>query len=602
MSVFGSLTNRIFLASALLAILTIGFAIFFVRARVTREAEAELARGLTESAALVEQQQRTTANQYLLVTRLVADLPKFKAAVETQDALTVRPIAEDYGRQLDADLLLVTGRQGQVLFGPSDRLDAGGLATVTRALAGSEAAAFWSHPHGILQVVTVPVFVQAETRDIFGTLTAGFLLDERRARQFRRATASDIVFAMAGRVRASTIAAASAGTPIAYGAPGQVSRVELGSEEYMVTAHPLAVPLAGGTAPAERPVALVLRSRASQLQSLRTINAALLATAALSVVLAVLLSYVVARSVTRPLGTITAAMREIAATGDLTRKIILRGPRWWQDEDARLLATTFNALTDSIGRFQREAAKRERLLSLGRLSTVVAHEVRNPLMIIKAALRSLRPGAPAAELQEAVTDIDEQVGRLNRIVNDVLDFARPLRFELSVADVDAICRDAAAAASAGDAGGPPIAVSGAPARIITDPERLRTALLNVLGNARQAVLARSAAGHEAPRAAGRDEPPILVTVTRSPSGRVRIAVRDHGTGIAPEHASRIFEPYFTTRRGGTGLGLPITRNIVEGLGGTIAVRPGNPGTTIEIELPEIAPDPPRAPAAASAEA
>ena len=84
-------------------------------------------------------------------------------------------------------------------------------------------------------------------------------------------------------------------------------------------------------------------------------------------------------------------MREVAATGDLTRKIALRGPARWDDEDARLLATTFNTLTDSIARFQREVAQKERLSSLGRLSTVIAHEVRNPLMIIKAALRTLRP-------------------------------------------------------------------------------------------------------------------------------------------------------------------------------------------------------------------
>ena len=139
----------------------------------------------------------------------------------------------------------------------------------------------------------------------------------------------------------------------------------------------------------------MLRSRAGQLRSLRTIRTTLLATAALAVLLATILSYAVARSVTRPLGAITAAMREMAATGDLTRHIALRGPAWWQDEDALLLASTFNTLIDSIARFQRETAQRERLLSLGRLSTVVAHEVRNPLMIIKAALRSLGPQTPS---------------------------------------------------------------------------------------------------------------------------------------------------------------------------------------------------------------
>ena len=92
---------------------------------------------------------------------------------------------------------------------------------------------------------------------------------------------------------------------------------------------------------------------------------------------------------TRPLAAVTDAMRDVAATGDLTRKVPVRS-RAWDDEDARLLASAFNTLTESIARFQREAAQRERLSSLGRLSTVIAHEIRNPLMIIRASLSSLR--------------------------------------------------------------------------------------------------------------------------------------------------------------------------------------------------------------------
>ncbi len=149
------------------------------------------------------------------------------------------------------------------------------------------------------------------------------------------------------------------------------------------------------------------------------------------------LSYLVARTVTRPLGAITDMMRDVASTGDLTRKITLRGPAIWQDEDARLLATTFNTLTDSIAKFQREAAQKDRLLSLGRLSTVIAHEVRNPLMIIKAALRSVRPDSPPHDIGEAVHDIDEEVHRLDRIVHDVLDFARPPVFSIETIDLGA---------------------------------------------------------------------------------------------------------------------------------------------------------------------
>ena len=143
-------------------------------------------------------------------------------------------------------------------------------------------------------------------------------------------------------------------------------------------------------------MALILRSRTEQLQSLQAIHTELLVTAVLAVLLATLLSFAVARTITRPLAAITDVMREVAATGDLTRKIALRHGNRWDDEDARLLATTFNTLTDSIARFQREMSQKERLTSLGRLSTVIAHEVRNPLMIIKAALHTLRQAGVCA--------------------------------------------------------------------------------------------------------------------------------------------------------------------------------------------------------------
>jgi signal transduction histidine kinase len=581
MMLFSSLTNRIFLASALLAIVAIGLAMYLVSARVTREAEAELERGLIQSGALVEEHRRALSHDFLLLARLVADLPKFKAAVETQDAPTVRPIAEDYRRQLDADLLLVTDRRGERLYGNYDGGAEGRLPAIAEALQGHEAAAFWPHPRGILEVVTVPIAVGREVPEVLGTLSAGFLLDDRRAEQFKRATASEIAFAAGGRIRGATLPAPAREALARHARRAGISRVLVGTEEFMMTAVPLSLALGAGARSAE-PLALVLRSRAGQLRSLRAIRTTLLATAGLAVLLATILSYAVARSVTRPLGAITAAMREMAATGDLTRHIALRGPAWWQDEDALLLASTFNTLIDSIARFQRETAQRERLLSLGRLSTIVAHEVRNPLMIIKAALRSLGPQTPAAELSEAAADINEQVDRLNRIVHDVLDFARPLQFDLAPVDLGEVCRAAAAAVSAGEATGAMIAVHAEHLTVVTDAERLRAALVNVLANAVEAVRARPAA---APPAAGFD---VVVTATATADGGATIAVRDHGTGVDPEHARQMFEPYFTTRRTGTGLGLPITRNIVEGLGGTITIRHENPGTTVEITLPAAA--------------
>ena len=89
----------------------------------------------------------------------------------------------------------------------------------------------------------------------------------------------------------------------------------------------------------------------------------------------------------------------------------------------------------------------------------------------------------------------------------------------------------------------------------------------------------------APSAAEAPGAEVVLTAEATTQGGVRIVVRDRGVGIDGVHASQIFEPYFTTRRAGTGLGLPITRNIIEGLGGTIVVRPADPGTTVEMTLP-----------------
>jgi signal transduction histidine kinase len=147
-------------------------------------------------------------------------------------------------------------------------------------------------------------------------------------------------------------------------------------------------------------------------------------------------------------------------------------------------------------------------------------------------------------------------------------------------DLADVCREAAVAVSAGEATGEMISVLGDPLPLVTDPERLRTALVNVLANAVHAVRAAQAAAPTESTPAGA----VVMTATAQ-EGWARITVRDYGIGVSPEHVPQMFEPYFTTRRTGTGLGLPITRNIIEGLGGTIAVRRENPGTTVEIMLP-----------------
>ncbi len=584
MRALSSLTNRIFLACTLLALLSLGFASYFVNARVSSEAEAELRRGLQEAGTLVDQHRATLTDNFLRFARLVADLPRFKAAVETADPPTVQPVAEEYLKELDAALVVITGRDGRLLAA-----EGVGIMEkpppISAPAPTAEVSMLWPHDRGVLQVVSVPVFLGRENPEVFGRLSVGFLLDDALAQQFREVTGTEVAFAAGGRVLASTLPAASRpALEPAIRADG-VSTVTVGDEEYIALRRPL-----GDTGDAGSPAAVILRSRTARLQFLRTIRNGLVGALIVMLVLATIVSYAVARSMTRPLAAITNAMRDVAATGDLTRKVSLHS-RTWDDEDARLLATTFNTLTDSIATFQREAAHKERLSALGRLSTVIAHEVRNPLMIIRASLRSLRRDTvTAVELREAVADIDEETSRLNRIVTDVLDFARPMRFDYAEAGVNALCAASAQAAEAGEAG-PAIALDldASNPRIVTDAERLRTALVNILTNARHAVGTSPRASEGGSVAVAVE--PLIRLQTRAAGDRVTITVSDRGVGIAPEDMAHIFDPYFTTRRTGTGLGLPIARNIIDGLGGAIAVssRVGV-GTEIRLDLPVRAPD------------
>ena len=593
MRILSSLTNRIFLASALLALVAVGGAASIVNERATREAEADLQRGLVESGSVVDQQRTVLVDTFLRMARLVADLPKLKAVVDLGDPPTVAPIARDYYDQIRSDLFVVTGRNGQVLASVGAQGFSPDFPGVRDALGGVVGSAFWPHDDGILQVVTVPITIGNE---VLGCLAVGFLLDDRVAAQFKSVTGSEIAFAAEGRIVASTLRAGD--RPSLAPLPGRegVSRVAIGGEEYIALRHPLdARPSAGSGAaapPANGPAVVLLRSRTERLRYLSTIRAGLAGTALAAVFIATIVSYGVARTITRPLAAITDTMREMARTGDLGRKVALRRVRW-DDEDARLLASTFNTMTDSIARFQREAAQRDRLSSLGRLSTVVAHEIRNPLMIIKASLRTLRrDDARPDDVREAVGDIDEETTRLNRIVTEVLDFARPIRFDLAPTDLNAVCR-ASAAAAAADGAEPVVALDLAPElpAVVSDGERLRTALVNLLANARHAVQARSVATAAAsvPASAGRaaaGAPDVVLQTTRSGAAAVTIVIRDRGVGIGVDDLAHVFDPYFTTRRAGTGLGLPIAKNIVEGLGGTIAIasRPGE-GTEVRLELP-----------------
>ena len=147
MNPFSSLTNRIFVATALLAVLSIGVAIYIVNRAVTRQGAPELQRGIDEAATLVDQYRKFSFETFGLEARLIADLPVLKAAVDTRDPATLEPIAREYQNQLaNKDLFAIADNRGRVLvrLGTSDVPDEAlaAAATIGRTEA-VERDAFW---------------------------------------------------------------------------------------------------------------------------------------------------------------------------------------------------------------------------------------------------------------------------------------------------------------------------------------------------------------------------------------------------------------------------------------------------------------------------
>lgn len=231
-------------------------------------------------------------------------------------------------------------------------------------------------------------------------------------------------------------------------------------------------------------------------------------------------------------------------------------------------------------------AKREKLAALGTLAAGVAHEIRNPLTAIKARLYTLRRGPATAEGKEDVQAIAGEVDRLERIVRDVLGYARPADATPTPVDLSAWLREFA------DFARPELVAAGLELRVDTgesvwveiDANHLRQVMLNLVRNAREAFEARPGRVDLALR---RER----ATLHGKTAEIALLSVEDNGPGIPAAVQARLFDPFFTTKASGTGLGLSIVARLVESLGGEIRFQssPGA-GTRFVVCLPIREPD------------
>lgn len=368
--------------------------------------------------------------------------------------------------------------------------------------------------------------------------------------------------------------------------------VDAGASEYSRNG----VPLLAATAPipsspllfaVELPTAVALRSARSLLRAFSVIGVVVL-------LLGIGVAWIVGGTIVGPLGMLTRASEQIAASGGavpegalpvdrpdeiggLARSFAamarrVREGRETLETEVAARTSDLSGALEQLEKAQEELVRKERLATLGQLAGSVGHELRNPLGVMTNAVYYLeitQRDAPE-KVREYLGIIRNQVQISEKIVADLLDFARirsPQRTTLNLAGFveEQLARTALP---------PTVTVArhvDDDLSVVADPIQIGQVLLNVLTNAVQAM---------------EQNPGTLIVRARAENDKVSLEVSDNGPGIEPDNIDQVFEPLFTTKARGIGLGLSVSRTLARANGGDLTVHstPGS-GATFTLDLP-----------------
>jgi signal transduction histidine kinase len=289
--------------------------------------------------------------------------------------------------------------------------------------------------------------------------------------------------------------------------------------------------------------------------------------------------FVLTQLVVRPLAQLRRATALMTA-GDWEPRIPEEGPK-----EFAALASAFNQMTVSLARQREQIIRSEKLASVGQLAAGVAHEIGNPLAAILGYVDILRADAagkgelPTAERQDALDRVKAETQRINRIIRELLEYSRPTREDPVATDLLRVVQSAQALLAPQsrfrEVRVVTTPVAEAWPQVMVVPSRLVQVLVNLMLNAADAMAGKG----------------TVVVSCEAESQRVLLSVADAGPGIHKAFRRKIFDPFFTTKPvgHGTGLGLSVSRSIVESFGGTLELAPEleGQGAKFVLSLPGV---------------
>ena len=507
------------------------------------------------------------------VSQILAGMPDVRAAFGTGDEATIRDTAGELWSKIstlsgvflvtDPNGTVVTSLGGVTLPSLSRKLD---LVRSASNAFPEQSSGFYLDGRDLYHFSVTPVYVQSAHGQnlLINVLVAGYRVDALVAQQLKEATNSEFLFLTPVGVIASTLnprATSAVVRDLARKGPGE--RVTDGVIEYARSETPL-MDLGGN--PVGR--ICILRSFEDAQRRIAGMKNNIVMLWLFAILSGFVLTYLMARRIVGPVQQLDRAAAEVAR-----QNYAIQVPVDSDDELGRL-AATFNSMCASIRQAREDLIRHERISTIGRLSSSIVHDLRNPLAAIYGGAEMLVDAElPPSHVKRLAGNIYRSSRRIQELLQDLLDVSRGRQSapevcrlrEVAVAATDSL-------AAAAEAQGVTLSLEIPPEiELPLDRSRMERAFVNLIGNALEAM---PSGGEVRIRAEMQDDAAV-------------VHVEDNGPGIAPEIQSRLFQPFVTAgKRNGLGLGLALSRQAVLEHGGDMWVEshPGS-GAKFSFRLP-----------------
>ena len=545
--------------------LTLLFAVmgWIVQDNATRAMSASVSDEVQASFRAYDSLWRSRAETLASISLVISRMSDVRAAFSTGDQATIRDTAGELWKQISNQdaIFVVADPGGKVLaslggeFGDAFKQD---LPVVRDAAPRfpMQASGFMTTGGRLYQIAVTPVYVQAgRGMGLLNVLVAGYLVNQEVVRNLKTSTGgSDFCFISGGAVIASTLDPdASASVRTAALPAESMRRIDAGGAEYTLLGTPL-LDVAGKPAGELR----ILRSFEGARQRIAALRRNIFLLWMLAVLVGLWLTYTLARVILKPVKELDRGAAEVSR-GNYDYRIPVEDAGGRSHDELGRLAAAFNAMCGSIQHGRQELIRQERIATIGRLSTSIVHDLRNPLAAIYGGAEMLIDGELSpGQVQRLAGNMYRSSRRMQQMLQELVDAGRGPGSGAEMCRLKDIVR-AACDVYSSTADAQSVAVVTEVAEEIELPlerARMERVFLNLIDNA----LGMMPNGGRLTISAQAEGPAVLVRV------------QDTGPGIAPQIRPRLFQPFVTEgKKNGVGLGLAFSHQTVLDHGGDLSV-------------------------------